>query len=45
LARTEEGRYVEGRWVAGRVLNGDERLNLLPPDSLGMVRIKLLRPR
>jgi hypothetical protein len=45
LARTEEGRYVDGRWVAGRVLNGDERLNLLPPDSLGMVRIKLLRPR
>jgi len=44
LARVEEGHYVEGRWVAGRVLNGDERLNLLPADSLGMVRIKLLRP-
>lgn len=45
LARVEEGRYLDGRWVAGRVLNGDERLNILPSDSLGMVRIKLLRPR
>jgi hypothetical protein len=45
LARVEEGHYADGRWVAGRVLNGDERLNLLPSDSLGMVRIKLLRPR
>jgi hypothetical protein len=45
LARAEEGRYVDGRWVAERVLNGDERLSLLPSDSLGMVRIKLLRPR
>jgi beta-galactosidase GanA len=44
LARVEEGRYVDGRWVAGRVLNGDERLSILPSDKLGMVRIKLLRP-
>lgn len=44
LARVEEGNYVDGRWVAGRVLNGDERLSILQPDRLGMVRIKLLRP-
>jgi beta-galactosidase GanA len=45
LARVEEGRFAGGRWVAERVLNGDERLNILPSDSLGMVRIRLLRPR
>jgi hypothetical protein len=45
LARVEEGHYVDGRWVAGRILNGDERLSILPADRLGMVRIKLLRPR
>lgn len=38
-----EGCYVDGAWVAGRNLNGDERLNLLPPDSLGAVRIRVLR--
>jgi hypothetical protein len=45
LARVEEGQYVDGRWVAGRILNGDERLSVLPADRLGMVRIKLLRSR
>lgn len=44
LARVEDGNYVDGRWVAGRVLNGDERLSILQPDRLGMVRIQLLRP-
>lgn len=43
VARFEEGRYVDGRWVAGRVLNGDERLAVLPQDHYGMVRIRLLR--
>ncbi len=38
-----EGRYEDGQWVPGRNLNGDERLNLLPPDSLGAVRIRVLR--
>ncbi|QPL05259.1 MULTISPECIES: DUF5597 domain-containing protein [Actinomyces] len=38
-----EGAYVDGAWVAGRNLNGDERLNLLPPDSLGAVRLRVLR--
>jgi hypothetical protein len=39
----EEGRFESGRWVAGRALNGDERLFLLPADDLGAVRIRLLR--
>jgi hypothetical protein len=39
----EEGRFASGRWVPGRVLNGDERLFVLPADDLGAVRIRLLR--
>jgi hypothetical protein len=38
----EEGRFEAGRWVPGRVLNGDERLFVLPADDLGVVRIRLL---
>lgn len=45
LARVEEGRYADGRWIPGRVLNGDERLQVVPLDEFGMVRIQLLRPR
>ena len=40
----EEGRFSAGTWVPGRLLNGDERLFVLPADDLGMVRIRLLRP-
>ena len=39
----EEGRFADGTWVPGRVLNGDERLFVVPADDLGMVRIRLLR--
>lgn len=42
LARVEEGRFVDGRWVPGRVINGDERLSIVPSDSFGMTRIRLL---
>jgi hypothetical protein len=45
LARVEEGEFVDGRWVPGRVLNGDERLQILPFDTFGMARIQLLRFR
>ena len=38
----EEGRFEAGRWVPRRVLNGDERLFLLPADDIGTVRIHLL---
>jgi hypothetical protein len=39
----EEGRFDADGWRPGRVLNGDERLNLVPLDDLGAVRIRLLR--
>ncbi|MEY4762988.1 MAG: hypothetical protein RLZZ200_2844 [Pseudomonadota bacterium] len=39
----EEGEFAAGVWVRGRVLNGDERLMPLPPDRIGVVRIRLLR--
>jgi hypothetical protein len=45
FATIEEGRYADGRWVAGRTINGDERLSILPADRFGMVRIRLIRPR
>lgn len=42
LARVEEGHYDNGRWFGGRVLNGDERLRIVPAEDLGMVRVTLL---
>lgn len=42
--RVEEGRFVESVWHRGRVLNGDERLSIIPIDRIGMVRVRLLRP-
>lgn len=42
LARAEEGRFVDGRWVPGRVINGDERLTIVPSDSFGVTRLRLL---
>lgn len=41
----EEGRFESGHWLAGRVLNGDERLFVLPADDVAAVRIRLLRRR
>jgi hypothetical protein len=38
----EQGRFSAGRWVPGRVLNGDERLFVLPADDVAAVRIRLL---
>jgi hypothetical protein len=43
ISRVEEGTYQDGRWIPGQILNGDERLRLLPADRYGIVRIKLLR--
>lgn len=45
IERVEDGRYVDERWTPGRVLNGDERLSILPSDSFGAARFRLLRPR
>ena len=39
----EEGTVVDGDWVPGRLLNGDERLFLLPLTTIGTVRLRVLR--
>ncbi len=41
--RVEEGQFVDGTWKVGRIINGDERLTVIPLDHIGMVRIRLLR--
>ena len=41
--RVEEGQFVNSVWRRSRVLNGDERLSIIPADRIGMVRIRLLR--
>jgi hypothetical protein len=43
IDHVEEGRFDQGQWHPGRVLNGDERLTILPVDHPGIVRIKVLR--
>lgn len=45
IARVQEGVFVDGNWMGGRVLNGDERLQMIPTDKFGITRITLLRPR
>lgn len=42
--RVEEGRFDAQGWKSGRVLNGDERLSIVPTDRIGTVRIKLMDP-
>nr|WP_274636103.1 DUF5597 domain-containing protein [Microbacterium bovistercoris] len=37
------GSFIDGRWMPGLALNGDERLELLPTDGIGVVRVRLLR--
>ncbi|GAA6186645.1 DUF5597 domain-containing protein [Aliiglaciecola sp. NS0011-25] len=41
-AKVEEGVYQNGKWIAWRVLNGDERLSLLPDHDFRTIRIQLL---
>jgi beta-galactosidase GanA len=41
--QVEELRFEAGRWSRGRLLNGDERLTVVPFDDLGAARITLLR--
>jgi hypothetical protein len=43
IDHVEEGEFEDGRWVVGRVLNGDERLRLVPLDEPGATRIRVLR--
>ena len=41
--KVEELRFEDGRWTPGRLLNGDERLHVVPLDEIGAARITLLR--
>jgi hypothetical protein len=43
VSRIEEGTYRDGQWLAGRILNGDERLRIVPNHEFGMARIKVTR--
>lgn len=43
IDRVEEGRFEENGWKTGRVINGDERLTIIPMDRMGMVRVQLLQ--
>jgi len=38
----EEGSFSDAHWKATRIINGDERLGIIPDDHLAMVRIRLL---
>ena len=38
-----ELRLADGRWEDGRILNGDERLTILPRDRIGGARVRVLR--
>jgi hypothetical protein len=38
-----EQRLVDGKLTDARVLNGDERLEILPLDRIGAARVRLLR--
>ncbi|MFC0681565.1 DUF5597 domain-containing protein [Lysobacter korlensis] len=38
-----ELRLVDGVWQDGRVLNGDERLTIVPRDRIGAARLRLLK--
>jgi hypothetical protein len=42
LDSVEAGDFRDGRWRTTRVINGDERLTLVPPHGLGAARIRLL---
>lgn len=41
----EEGRFTQSGWKAGRIINGDERLSIIPASHIGAVRIRLIRPK
>ena len=41
----EEGQFGDHGWKAGRIINGDERLSMIPLDHIGMVRVRLLPAR
>ena len=38
----EAGSHQDGRWQPTRILNGDERLRILPLDRIGAARVRVL---
>lgn len=44
LESAQEGSFAaDGTWRAGRTINGDERLTILPVDRIGVSRVRLLQ--
>ena len=43
ILRMEEGKVVNGKWVPGRVLNGDEKMNLRFGDMPSAVMVEFYR--
>ena len=43
ILRMEEGRIVNGEWLPGRVLNGDEKMNLRFGDMPSVLMVELYR--
>ena len=43
ILRLEEGRVENGAWIPGRVLNGDEKMNLRFGDMPGALMVELYR--
>ena len=41
ILRMEEGRVVNGEWISGRVLNGDEKMNLRFGDMPSALMVDL----
>ncbi|MGN6446437.1 DUF5597 domain-containing protein [Amnibacterium sp.] len=39
----EAGYFSDGTWTCTRVVNGDERLAIVPLDEVGVARVRLLR--
>jgi hypothetical protein len=39
----EAGRFEAGTWRRTRILNGDERLSIVPHDRVGATRVRLIR--
>ncbi|MCW2817341.1 MAG: hypothetical protein JWR42_128 [Marmoricola sp.] len=42
IDHVEEGTFGENGWTAGRAINGDERLSILPMSGIRVVRIRVL---
>jgi beta-galactosidase GanA len=43
ISSKDQGQYSKGKWIPGRRLNGDEMGQGLPHETIGMLRIKVVR--